>query len=133
MQMATMQARMTHPAMVVPDAMQALLALGKSAKQVGVPPQTVFPGPGPQPGATSVICVQIVQERPNRPGAWTHWTIWMLSRRLSRTPRLLGSWPGLQVAGCQQHRVRRAAGRRGRVSSSVFGRGAVRVYRGGVR
>ena len=32
-----MQARMNNPAMVLPDAMQALLALGKSAKNSGVP------------------------------------------------------------------------------------------------
>jgi AhpD family alkylhydroperoxidase len=37
-----MQARMSNPAMVVPDAMQALLALGKSAKKGGVPSQTIL-------------------------------------------------------------------------------------------
>jgi hypothetical protein len=31
-----MQARMTNPAMIVPEAMQALQALGKSAEQLGV-------------------------------------------------------------------------------------------------
>src|SRR5712671_6514315 len=36
-----MQARMKHPAMVLPDAMQALLALGASTKQAGVPPRTL--------------------------------------------------------------------------------------------
>ena len=36
-----MQARMKHPAMIVPDAMQALQALGKSVEQSGVPPQTL--------------------------------------------------------------------------------------------
>ena len=36
-----MQARMNNPAMIVPDAMQALLALGKSTKQVGVPSRTL--------------------------------------------------------------------------------------------
>ena len=42
MQTATIRARMTNPVMVVPDALQALLALGKSAKNAGVPPQTAF-------------------------------------------------------------------------------------------
>ena len=42
MQTATIQARMTNPVMVVPDALQALLALGQSAKKAGVPPQTVY-------------------------------------------------------------------------------------------
>lgn len=36
-----MQARMNNPAMVLPDAMQALLALGKSAKNGGVPARTL--------------------------------------------------------------------------------------------
>jgi AhpD family alkylhydroperoxidase len=36
-----MQARMNNPAMVLPDAMQALLALGKSAKNSGVPTRTL--------------------------------------------------------------------------------------------
>jgi AhpD family alkylhydroperoxidase len=37
------QARMSHPAMIVPDAMQALLGLGKAAKNVGLPgPTTLF-------------------------------------------------------------------------------------------
>jgi AhpD family alkylhydroperoxidase len=37
-----MQARMKKPAMINPDAMQALLALRKSTKIGGVPPQTIF-------------------------------------------------------------------------------------------
>jgi AhpD family alkylhydroperoxidase len=36
-----MQARMSNPAMMVPDAMKALLALGKSAENGGVPPKTI--------------------------------------------------------------------------------------------
>ena len=36
-----MQARMKNPAMIVPDAMQALQALGKTAEQGGVPPRTL--------------------------------------------------------------------------------------------
>jgi AhpD family alkylhydroperoxidase len=32
---------MNHPAMTVPGAMQALIALGMSAKQAGVPPRTL--------------------------------------------------------------------------------------------
>jgi AhpD family alkylhydroperoxidase len=36
-----MQARMSNPAMIVPGAMQALAALGASAKQDGVPSQTL--------------------------------------------------------------------------------------------
>ena len=34
-----MQARMKHPAMIVPEAMQALLALSKAANHADVPPQ----------------------------------------------------------------------------------------------
>ena len=41
MQTATLQARMSHPAVIVPDAMQALQALAASAKQAGVPSQTL--------------------------------------------------------------------------------------------
>jgi AhpD family alkylhydroperoxidase len=36
-----MQARMTHPAYVVPSAMEALQALGKAVKSGGVPPRTL--------------------------------------------------------------------------------------------
>ena len=36
-----MQARMTNPAMVIPDAMQALQALGASVAKGGVPPRTL--------------------------------------------------------------------------------------------
>lgn len=36
-----MQARMTNPAMIVPDAMQALQALGKATEKCGVPARTV--------------------------------------------------------------------------------------------
>ena len=36
-----MQARMNHPAMIVPDAMQALLALGKAADNGSVPSLTL--------------------------------------------------------------------------------------------
>ena len=42
MQTANIRARMTNPAMVLPNAMRALLALGKSAKKAGVPPWTVL-------------------------------------------------------------------------------------------
>src|SRR5438094_1834051 len=38
---AMMQARMKNPAMIIPDAMQALQALAKSTYQGGVPPQTL--------------------------------------------------------------------------------------------
>src|SRR5436190_22824545 len=37
----TMHARMSNPAMIVPDAMQALLALGASAEKGGVPSRTL--------------------------------------------------------------------------------------------
>jgi AhpD family alkylhydroperoxidase len=37
-----MQARMTNIAMLVPDALQALLALGKSAKNAGLPQRTAL-------------------------------------------------------------------------------------------
>ncbi len=36
-----MQARMANPAMIMPDAMQALQALAKATKKGGVPPQTL--------------------------------------------------------------------------------------------
>ena len=36
-----MQARMSNPAMMVPDAMKALLALGKSTEHGSVPPKTI--------------------------------------------------------------------------------------------
>ncbi len=36
-----MQARMNNIAMIVPDAMKAMLALGASAEKGGVPPQTI--------------------------------------------------------------------------------------------
>jgi AhpD family alkylhydroperoxidase len=36
-----MEARMTHPVFVVPDAMQALQALAKSVHKCGVPPETL--------------------------------------------------------------------------------------------
>ncbi len=42
MQTATIRARMSNPAMVVPDAMQALVALAKSTKEAGVPPRTAL-------------------------------------------------------------------------------------------
>jgi len=42
MQTAAIQARMTNPAMVVPEALQALIALAKSARTSGVPSQTVY-------------------------------------------------------------------------------------------
>src|SRR5918992_258374 len=41
MQTTTIQARMTNPAFVVPDAMQALQALGKTVQEGGVPPKTL--------------------------------------------------------------------------------------------
>jgi AhpD family alkylhydroperoxidase len=39
--LTTIQARMRHPAMIVPGAMQALQALGISEKKGGVPPTTL--------------------------------------------------------------------------------------------
>jgi AhpD family alkylhydroperoxidase len=39
--MQTMQARMSNPAFVVPDAMQALQALGKAVQEGGVPRKTL--------------------------------------------------------------------------------------------
>ena len=36
-----MQARMKNPAMIVPDAMQALLALSKAVEKSGIPSQTI--------------------------------------------------------------------------------------------
>ena len=41
MQTPIVQARIGNPAMVVPDAMQALMALGASVKDAGVPSQTL--------------------------------------------------------------------------------------------
>jgi AhpD family alkylhydroperoxidase len=40
MEATTLQARMSHPAMIVPDAMQALQALGTSVRKGGVPSRT---------------------------------------------------------------------------------------------
>ena len=40
MEAATIQARMNHPAMIVPDAMQALQTLGKSVQKSGLPART---------------------------------------------------------------------------------------------
>jgi AhpD family alkylhydroperoxidase len=37
----TLEPRMTNPAVVVPDAMQALQVLGKAAQRTGVPPTTL--------------------------------------------------------------------------------------------
>jgi AhpD family alkylhydroperoxidase len=39
--MATIQARMKNPAMIVPDVLQALLALGKSVEKGGAPLRTI--------------------------------------------------------------------------------------------
>ena len=39
--LASIQARMKNPAMIVPDVMQALLALGAAAKKGGVPSRTL--------------------------------------------------------------------------------------------
>jgi AhpD family alkylhydroperoxidase len=41
MQERTMQSRMSNPAFVVPDAMQALQALGKAVQEGDVPPKTL--------------------------------------------------------------------------------------------
>jgi AhpD family alkylhydroperoxidase len=38
----TLEPRMTNPALVIPDAMHALQAFGKSAKKAGLPQTTVF-------------------------------------------------------------------------------------------
>ena len=40
--MAIIQARMKNPAMVIPDVMQSLLAVGASAKKAGVPLRTLY-------------------------------------------------------------------------------------------
>ena len=37
-----MQARMSNPVMILPDAMKALHALGASAEKSGVPPRTIM-------------------------------------------------------------------------------------------
>jgi AhpD family alkylhydroperoxidase len=41
METTTMQARMRHPVFVLPNAMQALQALGKAPYQAGLPPRTL--------------------------------------------------------------------------------------------
>ena len=41
MKRATLEARMRHPVFVLPDAMEALQALGKAVHQGGVPPKTL--------------------------------------------------------------------------------------------
>jgi AhpD family alkylhydroperoxidase len=40
--MATIQPRMPHPTALVPDSLQAMFALGKSAKHAGLPETTAF-------------------------------------------------------------------------------------------
>ncbi len=40
MQTAIIQPRMKNPVMVVPDALQPLLDLGKAAREAGLPPKT---------------------------------------------------------------------------------------------
>jgi AhpD family alkylhydroperoxidase len=42
MSTTTLDARMTHPAVLIPDALQALLAVSEAAKGRGVPEQTVM-------------------------------------------------------------------------------------------
>src|SRR5262245_42065516 len=52
----------------------------------GLEPPPGYPGPGPQPGLASVLCVHCVPDRPLRPRFWTIWThrtIWMLPARWS--------------------------------------------------
>lgn len=39
--MPALQERMKNPVLVLPDALQAMLALGKAADQAGVPPRTI--------------------------------------------------------------------------------------------
>jgi AhpD family alkylhydroperoxidase len=39
--MQALQERMKNPVLVLPDALQAMLALGKAADQAGVPPRTI--------------------------------------------------------------------------------------------
>jgi hypothetical protein len=43
-----MQARISNPVRIVPDALQALLALGALAKKGGVPPPTHLPAGEPE-------------------------------------------------------------------------------------
>src|SRR5215217_357015 len=45
----------------------------------GLEPPPGYPGPGPQPGASNVLCVQIALQRPDCPRIWTEWTIWRIS------------------------------------------------------
>ena len=56
---------------------------GLPMRRRGLEPPPGYPGPGPQPGNSTVISVRCVPDRPYRPGArtiWTHRTIWMLPR-----------------------------------------------------
>jgi hypothetical protein len=60
---------------------------GLPMRRRGLEPPPGYPGPGPQPGNSTVISVRCVPDRPYRPGARTirtHGTIWMLPRMLPR-------------------------------------------------
>ncbi len=69
----------------------------------GLEPPPGYPGPGPQPGNSTVISVRCVPGRPYRPGARTirtHGTIWMLPRMLPRFVIWSGA-PAMSSWRCQ--------------------------------
>jgi hypothetical protein len=74
----------------------------REVRRRGLEPPPGYPGPGPQPGNSTVISVPIVPNGPYRPAARTirtHRTIWMLPRMLPRagTPTLMSQ---VGVQGC---------------------------------
>ena len=81
--------RKVHPESARPTTRKSPANTGLShMRRRGLKLPPGYPGPGPQPGNPSVLCVQIAPKRPMRPAIWTprtQWTEWMLSRMLSRT------------------------------------------------
>ena len=62
----------------------------RSMRRRGLEPPPGYPGPGPQPGNSTVISVRCVPDRPYRPAAGTmrtHRTIWMLPGTGARARR----------------------------------------------
>jgi hypothetical protein len=67
----------------------------RDMRRRGLEPPPGYPGPGPQPGNSTVIYVRCVPDRPDRPGARTirtYRTIWMLPRMLPRAGTAGCAW-----------------------------------------
>ena len=54
-----------------PERRKPYICRAFAMRRRGLEPPPGYPGPGPQPGDTSVLCVQIAPERPMRPAIWT--------------------------------------------------------------